>query len=219
MLPESKKQRMTIRVKDQQKILRSVDVYKVMQGILLREQKIDREKKHFWMIGLAANNRIQYIEMMSLDNVKASTLEPINVFRIAVMKGSVSIIIVQNRPSGEMVPSEYDKDLTERLVQVGRILNIAVIDHLIISIKSFISFADINLMEELERRAQWVSQYEIVEHISKEESREEAVKSAKVRGIKSGKKEMAKVLLQKGVDIAIIMESSGLTKEEIERLK
>ena len=51
-------------------------------------------------VGLAQNNRILYIEMVSLGSVKATTVEPMNVFRWAVMKGVVSVIMCHNHPSG-----------------------------------------------------------------------------------------------------------------------
>ena len=174
---------MTIELTDQQKIklINSDDVYSVMQEILLREEKIDQEKEHFWMIGLAQNSRMQYIELVSMGSVKATTVEPMNVFRWAVMKGSVKVIMANNHPSGELKPSEADKDITDRLIQVGLILNIQVIDHMIISVKSYMSFADIGLLAELEKSTKWVPQFELIERIRKEEKkiREDAIRIEK----------------------------------------
>ena len=162
---------MTIELSDKQKIklLNSDDVYTVMQGILLREEKIDQEKEHFWMIGLANNNRILYIELVSLGSVNAVTVEPMNVFRVAVLKGAIKAIIVHNHPSGELKPSDADKDLTDRLIQVGRILNIPIIDHLVISVNSYMSFVDSGLFEQLEQSTKWVPAFELIERIKKEE--------------------------------------------------
>jgi DNA repair protein RadC len=210
---------MTISLTDEQKIklLNSDDVYSVMQEILLREEKIDQEKEHFWMIGLAQNSRIQYIELVSMGSVKATTVEPMNVFRIAVMKGSVSVIMAHNHPSGELKPSDADKDLTDRLIQVGRILNIQVIDHMIISVRSYLSFSDIGLLDELELSTKWVPQFELIERIKKEEKkiREEAVKIEKEKTLQK----VAKTMKRKGEPIEKIMEYTGLTKKEIERIK
>ena len=130
---------MTIELSEEQKIklINSDDVFKVMQEILLREEKIDQEKEHLWMIGLALNDRILYIEMVSMGSVKATTVEPINVYRVAVLKGAVKVIMIHNHPSGELKPSEADKDVTDRLIQVGRILDIKLINHLIISTSSY----------------------------------------------------------------------------------
>jgi DNA repair protein RadC len=213
---------MTIELTNEQKIkiLNSDDVYSVMQEILLREEKIDQEKEHFWMIGLATNNRILYLELVSLGSVKSTTVEPMNVFRVAVLKGAVNVIMVHNHPSGELLASEADADLTDRLIQVGRILNIQVIDHLIITTESYISFADTGIMRELQQSIKWVPEFEIVDRIRKEEKkiREDAVRAAKEEGKKEEKNALAKGLKAKRFPIKDIIELTGLTKEEIERL-
>ena len=140
------------------KLANSDDVFTVMQDILIRENFIDREKEYFWIIGLNLRSKILFIELVSLGSVKATTVEPMNVFRVSVLKGAVKVILVHNHPSGELTPSDSDKSLTDRLIQVGKILAIKVIDHLIISTESYLSFADIGLMAELEESTEWVPQ-------------------------------------------------------------
>lgn len=210
---------MTIELSDKQKIklLNSDDVYTVMQGILLREEKIDQEKEHFWMIGLANNNRILYIELVSLGSVNAVTVEPMNVFRVAVLKGAVKAIIVHNHPSGELKPSDSDKDLTDRLIQVGRILNIPIIDHLVISVNSYMSFVDTGLFEQLEESTKWVPAFELIERIKKEEKkiRDQAVQEEKEKTIKK----VVKNARRKGLSVDDIAELTGLTPEEIAKIK
>jgi DNA repair protein RadC len=210
---------MTIELSDKQKIklLNSDDVYTVMQGILLREEKIDQEKEHFWMIGLANNNRILYIELVSLGSVNAVTVEPMNVFRVAVLKGAVKAIIAHNHPSGELKPSDADKDLTDRLIQVGRILNIPIIDHLVISVNSYMSFVDSGLFEQLEQSTKWVPAFELIERIKKEEKkiRDQAVQEEKEKTIKK----VVKNALRKGLSVDVIAELTGLTPGEIAKIK
>jgi len=215
-----------------------------MQKILFRENKIDRDKEHFWLIGLNASNKILFIELVSMGSVKATTVEPMNVFRVAVLKGAVNAILCHNHPSGELKASEADKGLTDRLIQVGRILDNPVLDHLIISPRSFISFAENGLLEKLKKSLEWVPAFEIVARIKAEQEkiRKEAVKAAekkslekgkkqglkegeekgKKQGIKEGvdrgRKEMAKGFKEKGFDHSVIAEISGLSVEEIEKL-
>ncbi len=214
---------MTIELSDKQKIklLNSDDVYTVMQGILLREEKIDQEKEHFWMIGLANNNRILYIELVSLGSVNAVTVEPMNVFRVAVLKGAIKAIIVHNHPSGELKPSDADKDLTDRLIQVGRILNIPIIDHLVISVNSYMSFVDSGLFEQLEQSTKWVPAFELIERIKKEEKkiRDQAVQEEKEKAIKKRNKEFIQNARKKGLSDNLIAELTGLTPEEIAKIK
>jgi DNA repair protein RadC len=95
----------------------------------LREEKIDHDGEHFWVVGLANNNRILFIELISLGAVNATIAEPMEVFSLAPQKRSVRIILVHNHPSGELMPSEADKDSTDRIFQVGRIVNLEVYDY------------------------------------------------------------------------------------------
>ena len=222
---------MTIEIPEEKKIrlLNSDDVFTVLQDILIREEKIDQGKEHFYMIGLATNNKILYIELVSLGGVRATTVEPMNVFRVAVLKGAVKAIMAHNHPSGGLQPSDSDKNLTDRLIQVGRILDIKVIDHLIISTRSYLSFKDTGLMEKLEQSTEWVPQFELIERIKKEEKklREQAVKTAEKKGVNKGKKEgekkrnleIAKGMLKDKEPIEKIIKYTGLTRKEIEKIK
>ncbi len=206
---------MNIELTEKQKIqiLNSEDIYSIMQEVLLREEKIDQEKEHFWIVSLAQSNMLQNIELVSLGSVNAANVEPMNVFRIAVMKGAVKVIMVHNHPSGKLKPSDEDKDLTDRLIQVGRILNIEVLDHLIISSKSYFSFLNEELMAELKLSIKWIPQFELAERIRNQEKtiRELAVKvSVHNRNI-----EIAKNALKEGFTVEQIMKLTGLSKEEI----
>ncbi|MFQ1017967.1 JAB domain-containing protein [Gilliamella sp. BG7] len=99
---------------------------------------------------------ILYIELIALGSYKSVNIEPMNMFRVAVMKNASRVILVHNHPSGSLIPSEADKDITDRLIQVAHILNIELTDHLIITPKTYISFRSIKLMEELEQSLKYV---------------------------------------------------------------
>jgi DNA repair protein RadC len=158
-----------------------------------------------------------YVELVSLGCVAATYAEPINVFRFALMKGCVRVILIHNHPSGNLKPSEKDIDLTDNLIQVGRIIKVEVLDHLVISTKSFEGFGDLGLMKKLEESTKYVPPFEQIERIRAEEKkiREEAVTIAK----QEEKVEMAKKMKQKGEPIEKIIEYTGLTKREIEKIK
>lgn len=158
-----------LRKDDKKQISNPDDVYGIMQRILLRENKIDREKEHFWIIGMNLAGYILYIELISLGSVRETPVEPMNVFRVAVMKNATRVIAVHNHPSGNMTPSDADKDITDRLIQVGKILNIELDDHLIISPTTYMSFKNIGLMNQLEESLKYVPTYQVIEQIRKEE--------------------------------------------------
>lgn len=192
------------------KILNSDDIYGIMQRILLRENKIDQNREHFWVIGLENNNRILFIELISLGTVNQTLAEPMEVFSFALQKRAVKIILCHNHPSGELKPSEADKDISDRLIQVGIIVDTQVIDHLIISDKSYLSFADIGLLDELKKSTKYVPKY-VLEQRFKKEATEIANKKKTI--------EIAKELKRNGVDNETIAISTGLSIEEVEKLR
>lgn len=225
---------MNVKLPKQRKtrIINSNDVYSIMQHVLLRENKIDREKEHFWIIGLMTNQTLLFIELVSLGSVNATVVEPMNVFRVAVMKGAVTVILVHNHPSASLLASDEDKNLTDRLIQVGEILNITVEDHLIITIDSYRSFADMGLMKTLRESTKWVPNFALETRIREEEQalRKQAVKVAEEQGIKKGvrkgrkegKKEkaldMAKAMKQDGEPLEKILKYTQLSEKDIQKL-
>lgn len=192
------------------KILNSEDVYSIMQKVLLRENKIDRNKEHFWVIGLAANYQILYIELISLGTVNKTLVDPMEVFSIALQKRSVRVILVHNHPSGELTPSEADKELTDHLYQVGKFLNVPVLDHLIITEKEYYSFLDSELLEILSQSKKYVLRYQEEARIKQEGER---------AGKEKGKKEIARRMKQEGYDTEAIVKLTGLSASQIKRMK
>lgn len=192
------------------KILTSDDIYSIMQKILLREQKIDQDREHFWIIGLANNLRLLFVELIGLGTVNQVLVNPMEVFSFALQKRAVKIMLCHNHPSGELRPSDADKDTTDRMIQVGRIVNTPVIDHLIISDKSYVSFGNMGLMDELSKSIKYVPPYELVDKI-----RAEATEVAR----KDRDIEIAKELKRRAMPIDAIAEITGLTIEEINALR
>ncbi|MEI7222896.1 JAB domain-containing protein, partial [Pectobacterium carotovorum] len=156
---------------DKRYIEGTIDVYSIMQRILLRENKIDQEKEHLWMIGMNEGGCILYIELVALGTFHAVNVEPMNIYRIAVMKNASRVIAIHNHPSGSLKPSDADLDITDRLIQVGRILNIEFVDHLIITPIEFLSFRAEGIMDKLEVSLKYVPTYQIIDQIRKEEKK------------------------------------------------
>ena len=69
-------------------------------------------------------------------------MHPREVFKKAILNNSSHVIIAHNHPSGDPTPSENDILTTRRLVESGKILGIAVADHIIVSQNSFVSLKD-----------------------------------------------------------------------------
>ena len=120
----------------------SREVAEVFRSILAIENEVDRDKEHFWALGLNTKNQVQYIELTSLGTLTSSLVHPRETFRLAVMRGVASLIVVHNHPSGDTNPSTDDITITKRLVEAGKILGISLLDHLIITEDTHISLME-----------------------------------------------------------------------------
>jgi DNA repair protein RadC len=68
------------------------------------------------------------------------------IMQTALKSSPISILLSQNHPSGNLLPSEADKDLTKKIKEAGKVLDISVLDHLILTSEKYFSFADKGLM-------------------------------------------------------------------------
>jgi DNA repair protein RadC len=196
------------------KLTSSADIYKIMQQVLLRENKIDRNKEHFWTIGLDNAHRILYVELISLGTTTSAPIEPMQVYRVAILKGAVQMVLVHNHPSGEIKPSKEDINITDRLIQVGNIIGIKVLDHLIIAEKTYNSFNDTELLSKIEESTQYMPSYKLQAQIKKE-----AEKIGEERGIQKEKIKLAQQLKNKGFTLSQIVELTGIIEAEAKKLK
>lgn len=201
---------MRVRLTEEQKIKlqSSTEVYQVMRKVLLRESKIDRNKEHFWIICLANNNRILMIELISLGTVNCTIVDPMEVFSFALQKRAVKIVLAHNHPSGELVASTADKDLTEKLVAIGKFINVPVIDHLIVTEKSYFSFADEGLLDSIAKASTYDLDFTNIVKLKQD------IKRSRI----DAKQEMAIALIEKGIDIDIIKAASGLTQKQLDEV-
>jgi DNA repair protein RadC len=195
------------------KVANSADIFPIMREILLRENKIGRAQEHFWMVGLNQVNKILYIELISLGASNWATIQPRDAFRLAIHKLAVRVILVHNHPSGELEPSEMDKDLTDHFIQAGKFLEVEVIDHLIVSEKTYHSFVDSGLFAKLQESKKYVLPYEL-----EERARKEGLEIGEEKGVKKKAIEMARIMKYNGESIDKIVKYTQLSRKEIERL-
>lgn len=136
------------------KIQDSQQVAKVFQDLLLLEDTIDQEKEHFYVMHLDTRSRINLVELVNIGTLTASLIHPRETFRRAVIRGSASIIVAHNHPSGGVDPSEEDTKVTKLLFEAGNILGIKVLDHVVFAKRKFFSFRDnhVRQITEGERR-------------------------------------------------------------------
>src|SRR5207247_6856225 len=96
--------------------------------------KLRREQReHFLVLLLNARHEVMAKETVSVGSLNASIVHPREVFKPAVLASAASVVLVHNHPSGDPDPSEEDLTITKRLVEVGELLGISVLDHVIVA--------------------------------------------------------------------------------------
>jgi len=119
------------------KISSSKQVFSMMQplvGTLPHEE--------FWVLYLNNSNKVLSKFQISKGGITATLVDVRLLFKKAIEIGAVAIIICHNHPSGKINPSIEDKNLTKKIKLGGMSLDIKLLDHLIITEKSYFSFAD-----------------------------------------------------------------------------
>lgn len=203
---------MNITLTKTQKILvqSSADIARIMQQILLRENRVSRQREHFWTIGLSEKFSILYVELISF-GTKSASVEPMEVFKLALQKDAKYMYLCHNNARPDLSPPKEYFTQTDRLIQVGNIVGINVYDLIVIHPKSedFLSFADVGHMEKLRKSTAFVPAYKQIQQIKK-------MVSDQVKRANSEK--IARVLKKKSVDMKVIVAATGLTLGEIEKL-
>jgi DNA repair protein RadC len=192
------------------------DLYPVMQQILMRSPISwgRRSVEHLWVVSLNAKSWIQNIELINIGAANRLHTEAPEIFRVPIYKAAVSIIIVHNHPSGSLAPSPADKDFTDKMMKVGKLLNIKVTDHQIITEKGFYSFAAEGVMKQLAKSGLYEVTHKESEDIKK--WREETLLK---KGEEKRAREMAAKMLSDGFGVDDVVKYTGLKKASVDKVR
>jgi len=118
------------------RLSKSEDVYDAFKKL------VESDKERFYSIFLDCKNKVIGVDMVSQGCLDSSTVHPREVYKSALLASAASIIFVHSHPSGDPEPSFADKEITKMLKQTGDMLQISVLDHIIIGLDKYYSFAD-----------------------------------------------------------------------------
>ena len=104
--------------------------------------KFTPDAEEFWVLALTSNKRLNAGRCLFRGTVDSCLVHPRDIFRFACLTNASSLIIAHNHPSLDPNPSLEDIRLTIQIFKAGRILQIPVIDHLIVTEVNYKSFAD-----------------------------------------------------------------------------
>ncbi|HEY0054541.1 MAG TPA: JAB domain-containing protein [Pedobacter sp.] len=99
-------------------------------------------QEQFKIMLLNRSSKVLGIVEVSSGGIGGTLADPKLIFVAALKAGASSIILAHNHPSGQLTPSQADRNLTKKLTDGGKLLDISVFDHLILTAESYFSFAD-----------------------------------------------------------------------------
>lgn len=99
-------------------------------------------QEQFKVMLLNRGSRVLGIVDISTGGIGGTLADPKLIFATALKAGASSIILAHNHPSGQLTPSQADRTLTKKLTDGGKLLDISVFDHVILTADSYFSFAD-----------------------------------------------------------------------------
>lgn len=124
-------------IKHRKQIGSSRDVFEVFQPMLG-----DLPHEEFWLLLMNRANKILKKERISIGGVAGTVADVKIIFKKAIEGGASGIIACHNHPSGNLRPSNADIQLTQKMVEAGKILEISMLDHIIVTDAGYFSFAD-----------------------------------------------------------------------------
>lgn len=106
---------------------------------LLRQFLENKDREHFIVVALDIKNQPVSINVCHIGSLNSSIVHPREVMKSAILSNAGSILVAHNHPSGITEPSREDIEVTERLIEAGKIIGINVIDHIIVGDGTFTS--------------------------------------------------------------------------------
>lgn len=130
---ESTPEKLKIRISNQ--------AYDYLKPFLLHLQH-----EEFYVLYLNRANEIITCKQLSKGGMTGTIVDQRLIFRFAVECGATNLILAHNHPSGQLTPSEQDKKITKKLVEIGELMEIHVVDHIIFTDNNYFSFLDEGLI-------------------------------------------------------------------------
>ena len=127
----------SIKVEDRPVILSGAEAYAI-----LKDWFLDHDRDEFVILMLNNKNRVIGINSVSVGNLSASLVHPREVFKPLILHNAAAVILAHNHPSGDPAPSVQDRQITTRLKEIGEVMGIRVLDHIVVGEGRYYSFLD-----------------------------------------------------------------------------
>lgn len=107
-----------------------------------REHLGSQKKELFYVLLLDGKNRKIRDVRISEGSLTSSLVHPREVFNPVIRESAAAVILVHNHPSGDPTPSQEDLEITRRLREVGEVMGVRVLDHIVVGKGRYVSFVD-----------------------------------------------------------------------------
>ena len=134
---EMGRRRINIRAPQKITVRASSDIARYLSQLMR-----DLDHEVFAIVFLNRANRIKHFEIISRGGITGTVADPRIILRRALEEGATSIVLTHNHPSGNLTPSRADEEITRKIVEAAKLLDISVLDHIIVSEEGYYSFAD-----------------------------------------------------------------------------
>lgn len=112
------------------------DAFNYLKGYFSKEQEL------FFLICLDTKNKIISHKVLFIGILNSIVIHPRDIFKEAILQNSYKIIIAHNHPSSELLPSQPDINVTQKIIYLGRVMGIELLDHIIFSATNYYSFGE-----------------------------------------------------------------------------
>jgi len=111
---------------------------------LFHEKLKNKKQEEFYVLMLNNKNKIIKQDFLFKGTLEATLIEPKDIFLSAIKNSSARIILIHNHPSGDPFPSDEDIKITKKIIEIGKMLNIQMLDHIIIGKEKWWSWVENN---------------------------------------------------------------------------
>lgn len=131
-----------VKASERVKIYSSADVYYKLLIENFYDKDTIEHKESFKVVLLNQANKVLGVTSISEGGISETTVDVRIILQAAILSNASGIILSYNHPSGNLLPSQDDKTLTQRIRELATIMKINLLDHLIVRDETYYSFAD-----------------------------------------------------------------------------
>ncbi len=109
---------------------------------IIRDSARGTRRESFFVVLLDPRHRVLSLQIASMGSLDAVNVHPREVFSTAIRDGAAAVVVAHNHPTGDPTPSQEDRKVTDRLRAVGDLVGISLLDHIVVGLDRYYSFAD-----------------------------------------------------------------------------